>query len=160
MNDLFKLEEAAEPIDCDNVYYQSPEEFRSELARSVVHDDADEAIQPDEVHYEYRPKEEEPAPIDPMDAIRREKSNVHNVTITKFGDKYYIDHNDLRCYMDSCGEMDYDSAVKNIIDAHHDEPGLTSDNLGVVVSRDTLSEIDPYTKSTMESSKVSFEVYG
>ena len=95
----------------------------------------------------------------PIEAIRRIKSDPATVSITKLNGKYYIDHNDLRCYMDACGEANYECALKNIIAANHDGE-LSSDNIGIVMSESDLLKLDPETKSTMESSDVNFEVYG
>ena len=95
----------------------------------------------------------------PIEAIRRIKSDPATVSITKLNGKYYIDHNDLRCYMDACGEANYECALKNIIAANHDGE-LSSDNIGIVMSESDLLKLDPETKLTMESSDVNFEVYG
>ena len=95
----------------------------------------------------------------PIEAIRKIKGDPASVSITKLNGKYYIDHNDLRCYMDACGEANYECALKNIIAANHDSD-LSSDNIGIVMSESDLLKLDPETKSTMESSDVNFEVYG
>lgn len=95
----------------------------------------------------------------PIEAIRKIKGDPSTVSITKLNGKYYIDHNDLRCYMDACGEANYECALKNIIAANHDSD-LSSDNIGIVMRESDLLKLDPETKSTMESSDVNFEVYG
>ena len=95
----------------------------------------------------------------PIEAIRKIKGDPATVSITKLNGKYYIDHNDLRCYMDACGEANYECALKNIIAANHDSD-LSSDNIGIVMRESDLLKLDPETKSTMESSDVNFEVYG
>ena len=95
----------------------------------------------------------------PIEAIRKVKGDPASVSITKLNGKYYIDHNDLRCYMDACGEANYECALKNIIAANHDSD-LSSDNIGIVMRESDLLKLDPETKSTMESSDVNFEVYG
>ena len=95
----------------------------------------------------------------PIEAIRKVKGDPASVSITKLNGKYYIDHNDLRCYMDACGESNYECALKNIIAANHDSD-LSSDNIGIVMRESDLLKLDPETKSTMESSDVNFEVYG
>ena len=95
----------------------------------------------------------------PIEAIRKIKSDPSTVSITKLNGKYYIDHNDLRCYMDACGEANYECALKNIIAANHDGE-LSNDNIGIVMSESDLLKLDPETKLTMESSDVNFEVYG
>ena len=95
----------------------------------------------------------------PIEAIRKVKGDPASVSITKLNGKYYIDHNDLRCYMDACGEASYECALKNIIAANHDSD-LSSDNIGIVMRESDLLKLDPETKSTMESSDVNFEVYG
>ena len=94
----------------------------------------------------------------PIEAIRKVKGDPASVSITKLNGKYYIDHNDLRCYMDACGEANYECALKNIIAANHDSD-LSSDNIGIVMRESDLLKLDPETKSTMESSDVNFEVY-
>lgn len=95
----------------------------------------------------------------PIEAIRKVKGDPASVSITKLNGKYYIDHNDLRCYMDACGEANYECALKNIIAANNDGE-LSSDNIGIVMSESDLLKLDPETKLTMESSDVNFEVYG
>ena len=95
----------------------------------------------------------------PIEAIRKVKGDPASVSITKLNGEYYIDHNDLRCYMDACGEANYECALKNIIAANHDSD-LSSGNIGIVMSESDLLKLDPETKSTMESSDVNFEVYG
>ena len=95
----------------------------------------------------------------PIEAIRKVKGDPASVSITKLNGEYYIDHNDLRCYMDACGEANYECALKNIIAANHDSD-LSSDNIGIVMRESDLLKLDPETKSTMESSDVNFEVYG
>ena len=95
----------------------------------------------------------------PIEAIRKVKGDPASVSITKLNGKYYIDHNDLRCYMDACGEANYECALKNIIAANHDSD-LSSGNIGIVMRESDLLKLDPETKSTMESSDVNFEVYG
>ena len=95
----------------------------------------------------------------PIEAISKVKGDPASVSITKLNGKYYIDYNDLRCYMDACGEANYECALKNIIAANHDSD-LSSDNIGIVMRESDLLKLDPETKSTMESSDVNFEVYG
>ena len=97
--------------------------------------------------------------MSPIEAIRKIKSNPSAVSITKLNGKYYIDHHDLRCYMDACGESNYECALNNIISAHN-EDGLASDNVGIVVGESDMLKLDPEIKSAMESSSVNFEVYG
>lgn len=157
---------------CDKVHYQAPGDLKVENdpTPDVVHDDSlpidtqdDSVPSPEDLGFEI-PKQDDlstakPSPvITPVDAIRQTKANPSTVTITKFGDKYYIDHNDLRCYMDACGEHNYESAVRNIINAHEDAD-LTNDNIGIVLGENDLFNLDPETKTAMESSNVSFEVY-
>lgn len=96
--------------------------------------------------------------MSPIEAIRRIKSDPATVSITKLNGKYYIDHNDLRCYMDACGEANYECALKNIIAANNDGE-LSSDNVGIVMGESDLLKLDPETKLAMESSDVNFEVY-
>lgn len=189
--------------ECDEVYYQTPEELKvkNNPEPDVVHDDSlpsdeeekekdeddeDEEENEDEEkedkdhedddekdHEEHDHHEHEEHHHDhhhddchhfghhmtPIEAIRKIKSDPATVSITRLNGKYYIDHNDLRCYMDACGETNYECALKNIIAANHDD-SLSSDNIGIVMSESDLLKLDPETKSTMESSDVNFEVYG
>ena len=158
----------------DKVYYQSPEDLKvkQDPTPDVVHDDSlpvatqiDGSVKTPEIDAS---EIEEPAPAriytkpaedlpNPVDAIRMSKANPCNVVITKVGDKYYIDHNDLKCYMDACGEHDYSCAVRNIISAHNEE--FTNDDLGIVMSENDLFNLGPDAKATIEASDVNFEVY-
>ena len=95
----------------------------------------------------------------PIEAIRKIKSDPATVSITRLHGNYYIDHNELRCYMDACGETNYECALKNIIAANHDD-SLSNDNIGIVMGESDLLKLDPETKFAMESSDVNFEVYG
>lgn len=208
------LEEDIVSPECDEVYYQTPEELKvkHDPEPDVVHDDSnsyedreddyeeedhqeeheddddDEYEEDDEKEYEPQCEEEVPVPselthddhhhddhhcdgfdhhchhhdhycdITPIEAIRRTKCCPSSVCISKLNGKYYIDHNDLRCYMDACGESNYESALNNII-AAHDKEDLCSDNIGIVMGESDLLKLDPETKLAMESSSVSFEVY-
>ena len=211
------LEEDIVSPECDEVYYQTPEELKvkHDPEPDVVHDDSnsyedreddyeeedhqeeheddddDEYEEDDEKEYEPQCEEEVPVPselthddhhghhhhdhhcdgfdhhchhhdhycdITPIEAIRRAKCCPSSVCISKLNGKYYIDHNDLRCYMDACGESNYESALNNII-AAHDKEDLCSDNIGIVMGESDLLKLDPETKLAMESSSVSFEVY-
>lgn len=197
--------------ECDEVYYQTPEELKvkNNPEPDVVHDDSlpsdeekekekkedDEEEEKDKEEKEDNDKDnddEEKEDKDhedddeehdhheheehhhdhhhddchhfghhmtPIEAIRKVKGDPASVSITKLNGKYYIDHNDLRCYMDACGEANYECALKNIIAANHDSD-LSSDNIGIVMRESDLLKLDPETKSTMESSDVNFEVYG
>lgn len=187
--------------ECDEVYYQTPEELKvkNNPEPDVVHDDSlpsDEEKEDDDKDNEDEEKEDKDHEDDddddkhhddeehdhheheehhhdhhhddchhfghhmtPIEAIRKIKGDPASVSITKLNGKYYIDHNDLRCYMDACGEANYECALKNIIAANHDSD-LSSDNIGIVMRESDLLKLDPETKSTMESSDVNFEVYG
>ena len=187
--------------ECDEVYYQTPEELKvkNNPEPDVVHDDSlpsdeeekekekdddddkdnddeekedkdheDDDDDDDEKHHEHEDHHHDHHHDDchhfghhmtPIEAIRKIKSDPATVSITKLNGKYYIDHNDLRCYMDACGETNYECALKNIIAANHDSD-LSNDNIGIVMRESDLLKLDPETKSTMESSDVNFEVYG
>ena len=201
--------------ECDEVYYQTPEELKvkNNPEPDVVHDDSlpsdeekekekkeddeeeekdkeekedddkdnddeekedkdhEDDDNDDEEHHEEHDHEEHHHDhhhddchhfghhMTPIEAIRKVKGDPASVSITKLNGKYYIDHNDLRCYMDACGEANYECALKNIIAANHDSD-LSSDNIGIVMRESDLLKLDPETKSTMESSDVNFEVYG
>ena len=185
--------------ECDEVYYQTPEELKvkNNPEPDVVHDDSlpsdeeenekekdddkenedeekeDKDHEDDEEHHEEHDHHEHEEHhhdhhhddyhhfghhMTPIEAIRKIKGDPASVSITKLNGKYYIDHNDLRCYMDACGEANYECALKNIIAANHDSD-LSSDNIGIVMRESDLLKLDPETKSTMESSDVNFEVY-
>lgn len=189
--------------ECDEVYYQTPEELKvkNNPEPDVVHDDSlpsdeeenekekdddkeneeeekedkdheddddDEGHHEEHDHHEHEEHHHDHHHDDchhfghhmtPIEAIRKIKGDPASVSITKLNGKYYIDHNDLRCYMDACGEANYECALKNIIAANHDSD-LSSDNIGIVMRESDLLKLDPETKSTMESSDVNFEVYG
>ena len=198
--------------ECDEVYYQTPEELKvkNNPEPDVVHDDSlpsdeekekekkeddeeeekdkeekedddkdnedeekedkdhEDDDDDDEEHHEHEEHHHDHHHDDchhfghhmtPIEAIRKIKGDPASVSITKLNGKYYIDHNDLRCYMDACGEANYECALKNIIAANHDSD-LSSDNIGIVMRESDLLKLDPETKSTMESSDVNFEVYG
>lgn len=204
--------------ECDEVYYQTPEELKvkNNPEPDVVHDDSlpsdeekekekkeddeeeekdkeekedddkdnedeekedknhEDDDDDDEEHYEEHDHHEHEEHhydhhhddchhfdhhMTPIEAIRKIKSDPATVSITRLNGKYYIDHNDLRCYMDACGEANYECALKNIIAANHDSD-LSSDNICIVMRESDLLKLDPETKSTMESSDVNFEVYG
>ena len=198
--------------ECDEVYYQTPEELKvkNNPEPDVVHDDSlpsdeekekekkeddeeeekdkeekedddkdnedeekedkdhEDDDDDDEEHHEHEEHHHDHHHDDchhfghhmtPIEAIRKIKGDPATVSITKLNGKYYIDHNDLRCYMDACGEANYECALKNIIAANHDSD-LSSDNIGIVMRESDLLKLDPETKSTMESSDVNFEVYG
>lgn len=156
--------------ECDKVHYQTPGDLKvkDDPTPDVVHDNSvptdtqdDSVPSPEELGFEIPSHDSvnKPEPgITPIDAIRQVKSDPNTVTVVKFGNKYYIDHNDLRCYMDACNERNYESAVRNIINAHEDVD-LTNDNLGIVLGENDLFNLDPETKTAMESSNVNFEVY-
>lgn len=188
--------------ECDEVYYQTPEELKvkNNPEPDVVHDDSlpsdeeenekdkdddkenedeekedkdheddddDEEHHEEHDHHEHEEHHHDHHHDDchhfghhmtPIEAIRKVKGDPASVSITKLNGKYYIDHNDLRCYMDACGEANYECALKNIIAANHDSD-LSSDNIGIVMRESDLLKLDPETKSTMESSDVNFEVY-
>lgn len=168
-------EDVSSPF-ADKVYYQTPEDLKvkQDPTPDVVHDDSltvktqVDPVQTPEI--DTQSIEEPPVPVhvpeekpaenlpSPIDAIRISKSNPGNVIVTKVGDKYYIDHNDLKCYMDACGEHDYSCAVQNIINAHNEE-GFTNENLGIVMSENDLLNLGPDVKATIEASDVNFEVY-
>lgn len=186
--------------ECDEVYYQTPEELKvkNNPEPDVVHDDSlpsdeekekekdddkenedeekeDKDHEDDEKHHEEHDHHEHEEHhhdhhhhddchhfghhMTPIEAIHKIKSDPATISITRLNGKYYIDHNDLRCYMDACGETNYECALKNIIAANHDD-SLSNDNIGIVMSESDLLKLDPETKSTMESSDVNFEVYG
>lgn len=123
------------------VYYQTPEEFKNSNKLNVVHDDIDDLEK-----------------TQPQMAIKVAKSNPNSVIITKCGDKYYIDYNDLRCYMDACGEERYGDAINSIIDSNPDHD-LSESNLKIIMSNSDLFNLDGCSKNLIDESSFEFEVY-
>lgn len=153
---MVMIEDTVSP-EADEVYYQTPEELKvkGDPSPDVVHDDSlTVGDYPDE---EIPDVGGQPQPT-PIDAIRVAHSDPANVSVSQLGDKYYIGHDDLKCYMDASGETNYDAALDNIVTAH-DREGFTCENTSIVMSESELLNLDPDTKLAMESSEVNFEVY-
>lgn len=94
----------------------------------------------------------------PIDALNKAKCDPINISIAKYGDKYYIDHKDLKCYMDSTGVSNYEAAVKSIINAH-DDPDFCAETVRVVLGKNDLADLSEDTKLKLENSTIEFEVY-
>jgi len=98
------------------------------------------------------------ADYSPVDALNQMRSIPANINIAKHCDRYCIDHKDLRCYMDACGETKYENALNSIIMAHEDS-GMTAEAIRVIMSQNELSNLSEEVRSEMEKSPVRFEVY-
>lgn len=185
---MVEFTEDVTPNDAVNVHYQAPGELQVKNDRTpdVVHDDGNSAgqmeapkpevdnvpsapivnpqepVEPEEIAPAEpqldKPESNPPAEFSPLDAINQAKKDPLNVPIAKYGDLYYVDHNDLRCYMDACGSKKYESALNNIIAAHND-PEFCAESVRVVMRENELSNLDPSIKLEMESSEVEFQIY-
>ena len=124
--------------------------------------DAPEAEEEPEVPTQELPPEDfvkyDTAEFSPVDAIRQAHCDPRNVPIAKHGNKYYIDHQDLKCYMDSCDQKVYEAALETIIKAYEDT-NLCLENIRIVMGKADISRLDEETKLSMEQSPVQFEVY-
>jgi len=169
---MFELKEDCMEKDVE-VHFQTPEDLKikSDQSPEIVHDDdnrqmesptpelRNEKLEPEKVEEplvsEVEPPEEM---ISPIDAINRAKCDPCNVVIAKYGDKYYVDHKDLKCYMDACGETKYEAALANIINAHND-PNLSETSIKIIMGKNDLTNLDEDTLSEMRESTLDFEVY-
>ena len=82
-----------------------------------------------------------------------------NVMIAKYGDNYYVDHNDLKCYMDACKETKYENALNNIIKVHEDDD-ISASNIRVIMTKSDYSAMSESTKNKINEYSVSFDIYG
>lgn len=156
------LEEVDVPRDCV-VQFQDPEELKSQVDNctptvNVFHDEDDSISSSHE--YENKPNMSDTVDkYTPQEAIAKLKMDPNNVLIAKCGDKYYMDHKDLDCYMDACGETQYENALNNIIRAHEDT-NLNTYNLRVVLNRSEYNTMSESTRDRISNSSVNFDIYG
>ena len=174
---MVEFKEDCTSIEAAEVHYQTPKELQiQDHTPEVFHDttpvevpatnpSGPEVAPPvEKPPIEQLPPVEEPhsmepsAEFSPLDAIHQAKCDPHNVPIARYGDKYYIDHHDLQCYMDSCGEPKYENALETIIKAHEGS-GLCEENIRVIMGKQDASNLDEETRLKMESSSIQFEVY-
>lgn len=161
------LEEYEAPRDC-HVYFQNPADLRvqndnGESDMKVVLHDEDDPSGADYTNSGIPTSvpNEDPQVVatSPMDAINQLRMDPHNVMIAKYGDKYYVDHNDLKCYMDACKETKYEAALNNIINAHEDDD-INASNIRVIMSKESFNHMSESAKNKINESSVSFDIYG
>ena len=151
----YTLEECEIPRDC-HVYFQNTVDLRTQNdnmdadVNVVLHDDEDptgDGVSSDT-------SIEANSPIEAIDKLRMDPRNV---MIAKYGDNYYVDHNDLKCYMDACKENKYEAAMNNIMMAHDD---LEPSNMRVAIRRSDYDNMSESTKMEINRSNVSFDLFG
>lgn len=151
----YTLEECEIPRDC-HVYFQNTVDLRTQNdnmdadVNVVLHDDEDptgDGVSSDT-------SIEANTPIEAIDKLRMDPRNV---MIAKYGDNYYVDHNDLKCYMDACKENKYEAAMNNIMMAHDD---LEPSNMRVAIRRSDYDNMSESTKMEINRSNVSFDLFG
>lgn len=165
-----------------DVHYQTLEDLKSgdnTEKKVVVHDDnpdqmeldnfsqndADKTPDIDPDYHEDLPvptmEPEDPTSSElpaPVVALRQVHSDPQSISIAKYGDKYYIDHRDLKCFMDARNTENYDDALSLIISAH-DDPDMNVDKVSIIMGNNDLKALDGSTKEAMEESSITFEVY-
>lgn len=151
----YTLEECEIPRDC-HVYFQNTVDLRTQNdnmdadVNVVLHDDED----PTGDGVSSNNSIEANSPIEAIDKLRMDPRNV---MIAKYGDNYYVDHNDLKCYMDACKENKYEAAMNNIMMAHDD---LEPSNMRVAIRRSDYDNMSESTKMEINRSNVSFDLFG
>ena len=151
----YTLEECEIPRDC-HVYFQDTVDLRTQNdnmdadVNVVLHDDED----PTGDGVSSNNSIEANTPIEAIDKLRMDPRNV---MIAKYGDNYYVDHNDLKCYMDACKENKYEAAMNNIMMAHDD---LEPSNMRVAIRRSDYDNMSESTKMEINRSNVSFDLFG
>lgn len=142
------LEEVEIPRDC-KVYFQDPVDLKIQNDNNqsdmnvVLHDDEDPPV----------------VANSPQEAIDKLRMDPRNVMIAKYGDNYYVDHNDLKCYMDACKETKYENALNNIIKVHEDDD-ISASNIRVIMRKSDYSSMSESTKNKINESSVNFDIYG
>lgn len=142
------LEEVEIPRDC-HVYFQDPVDLKIQNDNNqsdmkvILHDDEEPPIESNS----------------PIEAISKLRMDPRNVMIAKYGDKYYVDHNDLKCYMDACKETKYENALNNIIKVHEDDD-ISASNIRVIMTKYDYNTMSESTKNKINESSVSFDIYG
>lgn len=159
----YTLEECEIPRDC-HVYFQDPVDLKIQNDNNqsdmkvILHDDEDPTNSTSSDIPVSTPDEEPPVEANsPIEAISKLRMDPHNVMIAKYGDKYYVDHNDLKCYMDACKENKYEAAMNNIMMAHDD---LEPSNMRVAIRRSDYDNMSESTKMEINRSNVSFDLFG
>lgn len=159
------LEEVEIPRDC-HVYFQDPVDLKIQNDNNqsdmkvVLHDDEDPTNSTSSDIPVSTPDEEPPIESNsPIEAISKLRMDPRNVMIAKYGDKYYVDHNDLKCYMDACKETKYENALNNIIKVHEDDD-ISASNIRVIMTKSDYSAMSESTKNKINESSVSFDIYG
>lgn len=159
----YTLEECEIPRDC-HVYFQDPVDLKIQNDNNqsdmkvILHDDEDPTNSTSSDIPVSTPDEEPPIEANsPIEAISKLRMDPRNVMIAKYGDKYYVDHNDLKCYMDACKENKYEAAMNNIMMAHDD---LEPSNMRVAIRRSDYDNMSESTKMEINRSNVSFDLFG
>lgn len=159
----YTLEECEIPRDC-HVYFQDPVDLKIQNDNNqsdmkvILHDDEDPTNSTSSDIPVSTPDEEPPVEANsPIEAISKLRMDPRNVMIAKYGDKYYVDHNDLKCYMDACKENKYEAAMNNIMMAHDD---LEPSNMRVAIRRSDYDNMSESTKMEINRSNVSFDLFG
>ena len=159
------LEEVEIPRDC-HVYFQDPVDLKIQNDNNqsdmkvILHDDDDPTNSTSSDIPVSTPDEEPPIESNsPIEAISKLRMDPRNVMIAKYGDKYYVDHNDLKCYMDACKETKYENALNNIIKVHEDDD-ISASNIRVIMTKSDYSAMSESTKNKINESSVSFDIYG
>lgn len=159
----YTLEECEIPRDC-HVYFQNTVDLRTQNdnmdadMKVILHDDEDPTNSTSSDIPVSTPDEEPPIEANtPIEAISKLRMDPRNVMIAKYGDKYYVDHNDLKCYMDACKENKYEAAMNNIMMAHDD---LEPSNMRVAIRRSDYDNMSESTKMEINRSNVSFDLFG
>ena len=159
------LEEVEIPRDC-HVYFQDPVDLKIQNDNNqsdmkvVLHDDEDPTNSTSSDIPVSTPDEEPPIESNsPIEAISKLRMDPRNVMIAKYGDNYYVDHNDLKCYMDACKETKYENALNNIIKVHEDDD-ISASNIRVIMTKSDYNAMSESTKNKINESSVSFDIYG
>lgn len=159
------LEEVEIPRDC-HVYFQDPIDLKIQNDNNqsdmkvILHDDEDPTNSTSSDIPVSTPDEEPPIEVNsPIEAISKLRMDPRNVMIAKYGDNYYVDHNDLKCYMDACKETKYENALNNIIKVHEDDD-ISASNIRVIMTKSDYSAMSESTKNKINESSVSFDIYG
>ena len=159
------LEEVEIPGDC-HVYFQDPVDLKIQNDNNqsdmkvILHDDEDPTNSTSSDIPVSTPDAEPPIESNsPIEAISKLRMDPRNVMIAKYGDKYYVDHNDLKCYMDACKETKYENALNNIIKVHEDDD-ISASNIRVIMTKSDYNTMSESTKNKINESSVSFDIYG
>lgn len=159
------LEEVEIPRDC-HVYFQDPVDLKIQNDNNqsdmkvVLHDDEDPTDSTSSNIPVSTPDNNPPIEANsPIEAISKLRMDPRNVMIAKYGDNYYVDHNDLKCYMDACKETKYENALNNIIKVHEDDD-ISASNIRVIMTKSDYNTMSESTKNKINESSVSFDIYG